>query len=249
MGNPVARTINKESLADYRTTRTQQQIKLKTVNNEHGYLCSLFNKLIELGKWSGHNPIAGIPKFRLPETELAFLEEYQIADLFDALDQVGNADVSLIVEICLSTGARWSEAQKLHSRHVQKGMVHFVDTKTNKNRRVKISQDLEWTLKQQGNGQLFRQNRCEKHFQKAVELASIELPDGQLTHVLRHTFATHYLANGGDILELKEILGHTSIKTTEKYLHIIRSMKARAPELNPVSVLRKRKNTCRMVLP
>ncbi len=240
MGNPVARAVNKETLADYRTARVKQNIKLKTVNNEHGYLCSLFNKLIELGKWQGNNPIAGIPKFRLPETELAFLEEYQIADLFDALEQLSNRDVLLIVEVCLSTGARWSEAQKLHSRHVQKGMVHYVDTKTNKNRRVNISKELERTLKQQGSGPLFRKNRCEKVFERALQLASIELPDGQLTHVLRHTFATHYLANGGDVLELKNILGHTSIKTTEKYLHIIRSMNAKAPDLNPVTVLRKK---------
>lgn len=37
-------------------------------------------------------------------------------------------------------------------------------------------------------------------------------------HLLRHTFATYYLINGGDILSLKNILGHTSLKMVEVYV-------------------------------
>lgn len=39
-------------------------------------------------------------------------------------------------------------------------------------------------------------------------------------HLFRHTFATRYLINGGDITSLKMILGHTSLKIVENYLHI-----------------------------
>jgi len=39
-------------------------------------------------------------------------------------------------------------------------------------------------------------------------------------HVFRHTFATMYLRKGGQSLALKEILGHESIQTTEKYVHL-----------------------------
>lgn len=39
-------------------------------------------------------------------------------------------------------------------------------------------------------------------------------------HLLRHTFATRYLENGGNIYKLQQILGHTSLEMVKKYLHL-----------------------------
>ncbi len=42
-------------------------------------------------------------------------------------------------------------------------------------------------------------------------------------HLLRHSFATRYLENGGDIYSLQLILGHTSLEMVKKYVHLIPS--------------------------
>lgn len=42
-------------------------------------------------------------------------------------------------------------------------------------------------------------------------------------HTLRHTYATHLLEDGLDIVSLKELLGHANIETTMVYLHVAQS--------------------------
>ncbi len=68
----------------------------------------------------------------------------------------------------------------------------------------------------------------------AIKSASIQLPKGQSSHVLRHSFASHFIMKGGNIVVLKDILGHSTIETTMRYAHLAPEHLADAVALNPL---------------
>lgn len=62
-------------------------------------------------------------------------------------------------------------------------------------------------------------------------------------NVFRNTFATMFIKNGGDIYRLKAVLGHSNIKTTERYINLLPlDLKDDIQQFNPLDILSK-KNT------
>lgn len=243
LGNPYAKDFTVEMFAEYRKKRLNGQIIFKnsknrtrvkesTINFEHSILKAMFNELKRFGKFKGENPLSNLKLFREKEKELSFLRGHEIERLLKVCESF-NHDLFLAVKLCLATGARWSEVANLKSSQLIPYKVTFTKTKSGKNRTVPISPDLYNELPKE-QGRLFKRATADS-FRLAIEKAGITLPENQLTHVLRHTFSSHFMMNGGNILVLKDILGHFDIKMTMIYAHFAPSHLETALLFNPLA--------------
>ena len=241
LGNPFADQFKPEMFADYRAKRMAEGISANNLNREHSYLRAVFNELQRLGYWKGGNPLAKVRQMKIAERELSFLSIEQMRHLLDAL----SGDALLIARICLATGARWSEAEGLRVSQVRNGQIQFTGTKSGKNRSVPVDDALIAALhahleKRFGDDKAIAERFfCCGYgaFRDAVEKSGLTLPRGQLTHVLRHTFASHFIMSGGNILVLQKILGHSSLTMTMRYSHLAPEHLQEAKALNPLARL------------
>lgn len=238
MGNPSVDSFNASIFAAYRTKRIRDGITASNMNREHAYLRAVFNELRRIGEWHRDNPLRDLRQFKIEERELSYLTTGQILLLLDALKPRASS-AYIITKICLSTGARWSEAEQLTTNQIRNCQITFNRTKSGKNRTVPITQDLETEIHQHKNTtfglRLFKS--AYEDFRRCIDTLGLDLPQGQLTHVLRHTFASHFMMNGGNILTLQRILGHSSITMTMKYAHLAPEHLHEAKNLNPLTGL------------
>ncbi|EKK7708739.1 tyrosine-type recombinase/integrase [Cronobacter sakazakii] len=241
MGSPMATEFNAQLFTAYRAKRLEghfartkriTQVSPRTMNLEHAYFLAVFNELKRLGEWDAPNPLENVRQFRTEESEMAYLTAEQIDRLLEESRHSSAKDLEMIVRICLSTGARWGEAEKLKRSQIAAGKVTFIKTKGKRNRTIPLDPVIIAELPKK-NGALF--SPCYYAFRSALERTGIGLPAGQLTHVLRHTFASHFMMNGGNILVLQKILGHTDIKMTMRYAHFAPNHLEEALNLNPLN--------------
>lgn len=146
------------------------------------------------------------------------LEEDEILDLRKACKTF---EEELIVNVLLESGMRVSEFAHLTEEQIswQRGCVALYG-KGNKRRVIPLSKTARFYLSNyfKKEARMRLQPRMIQIKVKAVaERARIMKPVSP--HVLRHTFAVCYLHKGGNIRALQEILGHSSLITTDLYLN------------------------------
>lgn len=225
IGNPKLCDITKKTLLDYRVKRTD--ICANTLNHHQAFLNGVFNELVRLDEIDD-NPIKGVKKLKINEVELSYLSIDDMHLLLGLLIERSKS-AYLIAKICLSTGTRWREAQNLQQSQIKKQWIFLTKTKNGKNRQLPITKELEAEVLQ-----ALPFTDAYSTFKRVLKDSGIATPKGQASHILRHSFASHFMMNGGDILTLSRTLGHADLKMTMRYAHLSPEHLEKITSLNPL---------------
>lgn len=236
LGDPIATQLTPIAFSSYISQRLAEGKKPATINEIIMFLNAIYNTLGKLGVIEYENPIKGVERIKYKQQERPYLTIEQIQRLIHTLESGKRPEVALITRICLTTGARWGEAEGITKSNLANGSITFVGTKNGKNRTLPLNESLYADLQRHadkiGSGRLFKASSVV--FSKALATANIVLPHGQKTHVLRHSFASHFMINGGNILTLKKILDHSDISMTMVYAHLAPNHMQEAIQFAPI---------------
>ena len=110
--------------------------------------------------------------------------------------------------------------------------------KSGKSRRIPMTKRLAAVLEQhrQGRGRIFqradKKNYSAETVRSAVKLAAKRAGLSKVgVHILRHTFCSHLAMRGAALIEIKELAGHQSVTTTQRYMHLSPASADRAIQL------------------
>jgi len=243
LNDPIASKLTARDFAHYRANRvtmgvhnglTGAELAISSHNYDLLWMKAVFNELARLNEWNQPNPLADMKMLKTAERELSYLTQEQITQLLaDVQSSPIAIQMTQIIKICLATGARITEAIDLKGAQVTKHKITFINTKGKRNRTVPISEDLYNEIYQDTAGRLFTCGYGVLY--KWLSRCISGLPKGQATHILRHTFASYFMMNGGNILVLQKILGHVDIKQTMAYSHFAPSHLQDAVLFNPLA--------------
>lgn len=230
--------INKKIVRIYISNLSETNLTKRTISRKVAVLKSFFRYLVNESVIKT-NPMSLVrtPKFEkhLPafvslDVMESFLNSLTSDNFIDSRDR-------MIFEMLYATGMRSNELVSMNLRDImlQERIVHIRMGKGGKERQVpfnRISKDIlveylskRGTIKENDKEALLvsvngrrLDNRDIRRIIKKRIMAFSQMSDIH-PHTLRHTFATHLLNSGADIRVVQELLGHSSIATTQIYTH------------------------------
>jgi len=235
---PPEPKVNSLHLRRYLAKRRNEDISVRTLA---GFISALsgFQKFLSQKKQYAKY-LCKINRLKFTEKIPGFLSQKETEELFDLVDKgsyLAWRDY-IMVSLFYLSGIRRIETASLKLQDIDfRKEVMTVLGKGNKVRVVPYGHNLEPELKHYieirdrfingkkcNSANLFLNYRGEpltvRSIDRIVKKYCSRLGKRVTPHMLRHSFATHMLENGADILAIKEILGHTSLATTQKYTHV-----------------------------
>ncbi len=188
------------------------------------------------------NPGAGVTSPKLPRRLPQVLSPDQVAGLLESIE--GTKPLELrdraLFELLYSSGLRCQEVLDLRLRDVNFESSEIrVRGKGRKVRLVPVGEPALGALERylrEGRVRLVKEGSQEERLfvsrrglplsssdvqrRLARHLACAGAPSGTSPHTLRHSFATHLLEGGADLRVIQELLGHSSLRTTQVYAHV-----------------------------
>jgi len=175
-------------------------------------------------------------RFKLPKARKSFVDvltDEEINKLYSAFssDSFYSLRNKCIISLMLDSGLRLGEivAVELSKLHLNDGYL-IVTGKGDKQRAVSfgfVSRSLLYPYLSRAptsemlfvhdDGTPISENTIKNIFRRLKKTTGIRRLH---PHLLRHTFATRFLENGGNIYDLKDMLGHTTLKQVQTYLHM-----------------------------
>ncbi len=149
------------------------------------------------------------------------------------IQATGNAKYKLMILLAYACGLRVSEVVnlKVADLDIDELVVHIKGAKGKKDRISVLPKKLQDDLRniiagKSSEDYIFSSNRggkltttsLQKMFRKSLKKSKIK--KSATFHSLRHSFATHLLENGVDVRYVQELLGHSNIRTTQRYTQV-----------------------------
>ena len=199
-----------------------------------------FYKFLATEKITDNNAFSLVTGLKKEKKLPRYFEYNELEELFKVPDlrtALGQRD-QLILEMLYATGLRVGELVSVKVSDIDLGSrVILVLGKGNKERRVTYGDYCHDALKlylsdgylklnKTGSGYLFLNNNGEVITERGIRyildrvIRKTSLNKSISPHVLRHSFATHLLNEGCDLLTVQKLLGHESISATQIYTHV-----------------------------
>ncbi len=206
----------------------------------------IFNRAAELGIYDGKNPVLAVSKPKVCNERKRFLTHAEAADLLAAVKD-HSEQLHDICLLSLRAGLRAGEIFRLAWADVDfsRGTLLIRDTKSGKDRAAYMTPEIKDMLKRQprsgGNGSelIFKDKKGGKikEISSTFDRVIVRLGwnDGLedrrhkvCFHSLRHSFASQLVEGGTNLHVVRELLGHSTLRMTERYSHVSAGLARRA---------------------